>query len=114
MPERVSNILPSRTWVAFSVFVAGLNICSPRLQLCAVVCKLKQSNVCVKHSFAHNVRFFHTMAKTEAISIRVEPVLKEAIAKLADADRRKVAAYVELVLIEHCINKGSLKPGAAE
>jgi len=78
------------------------------------VCKLPSLNVCVKHSFTHIERIYHTMAKTAAISIRVEPALKEAIEKLAEEDRRKVAAYVELVLVEHCISKGALTPGAAE
>ena len=54
------------------------------------------------------------MAKTAAISLRVEPELKMAIEKLAAEDRRKVAAYVELILVNHCVDKGVLEPGAAE
>jgi hypothetical protein len=41
------------------------------------------------------------MAKTASIGIRVEPGLKEALEKLAAADRRTLAAYIEIVLEKH-------------
>jgi predicted transcriptional regulator len=41
------------------------------------------------------------MTKTAALSIRIEPELKAALEKLAEADRRSVAAYVEIALRDH-------------
>ena len=41
------------------------------------------------------------MAKTAALSLRVEPDLKAALEELARADRRPVASYVENVLADH-------------
>jgi hypothetical protein len=48
------------------------------------------------------------MAKNAAISVRVEPEVKEAVEKAAKADDRTVAAYVERVLIQHLRDKGYL------
>lgn len=41
------------------------------------------------------------MAKTAAISVRVEPALKEALEAAAKADDRTLAQYVERVLSAH-------------
>jgi predicted DNA-binding protein len=41
------------------------------------------------------------MAKTAPLSIRITPELKAEIEKLAKADKRPVASYVEIVLQAH-------------
>lgn len=41
------------------------------------------------------------MAKTAPLGLRITPELKAEIEKLAAADKRSVAAYVELVLQAH-------------
>lgn len=40
------------------------------------------------------------MAKTAAIGIRVEPTVKEAVEKAADADHRTTAGLIEKILVE--------------
>lgn len=40
-------------------------------------------------------------AKDAVISYRVPSSLKDALQKLADADRRKLGPYIQLVLEEH-------------
>jgi hypothetical protein len=52
-----------------------------------------------------------TMARTASVGIRIEPHVKGALAKAAEADRRSMAAYIELLLIEHLRAAGFL-PGA--
>jgi hypothetical protein len=49
------------------------------------------------------------MARTAAIGIRVEPPVKEALEKLAAADRRTLAAYIEILLVEHIESKAPQK-----
>lgn len=41
------------------------------------------------------------MAKTAALSLRIEPSLKEALERAASAERRTLASYVEIVLSDH-------------
>ena len=41
------------------------------------------------------------MAKTAALSLRIEPALKQALEKVAAAERRPLANYVEIVLSDH-------------
>ena len=41
------------------------------------------------------------MNKTASLSYRVPARLKDALQKLADGDKRKLGAYVQLVLEEH-------------
>jgi hypothetical protein len=41
------------------------------------------------------------MARTATLGIRLEPLVKTALAKAAEKDHRSMAAYVELLLIEH-------------
>jgi hypothetical protein len=54
-----------------------------------------------------------TVARTAAISVRVEPELKQAVDKLAEEDHRTLAQYVERLLIEHVQAKGlQAKPPA--
>ena len=48
------------------------------------------------------------MARTAAISIRVEPALKAAVEKAAKADKRTVAQWVELLLVERLGEVGLL------
>ena len=50
------------------------------------------------------------MSKTASLSYRVPADLKAALQKLADTDKRKLGAYVQLVLEEHVERKGSDKP----
>jgi hypothetical protein len=47
-----------------------------------------------QHTFTH-------MAKTAALSYRVPEELKAELQKLADADRRKLGQYIQLVLEAH-------------
>ena len=49
------------------------------------------------------------MAKTAALSLRVEPELKEALEKAAAAERRPLASYVEIVLSDHVAAKEAAK-----
>jgi len=44
-------------------------------------------------------------AKDAVISYRVPQSLKDALQKLADADRRKLGPYIQLVLEEHVVAK---------
>ena len=41
------------------------------------------------------------MTKTAALSIRVEPELKAALERLAKADKRSLASYIEIALQKH-------------
>jgi hypothetical protein len=50
------------------------------------------------------------MARTEAVSVRVEPELKEALEKAAAADDRPVASYLARLMRAHLIEKGFLTP----
>jgi hypothetical protein len=45
------------------------------------------------------------MAKTEALSYRVPGELKAELKKLADADRRSLGQYVQIILEEHVAAK---------
>ena len=49
------------------------------------------------------------MAKTAAISVRVEPTLKDALEAAAKKDDRTLAQYVERVLTAHLRAEGLLK-----
>lgn len=49
------------------------------------------------------------MAKTAALSVRVEPELKEALERLAEADKRSLASYVEIALQAH-VDAAERKP----
>lgn len=54
------------------------------------------------------------MARTAALGLRIEPIVKEALENAAKSDRRTVAAYVELLIIADLEAKGFLPKGAAE
>lgn len=54
------------------------------------------------------------MARSAAISVRVEAHVKEAVERAAKDDRRTVAALVEMVLVEYLVERGYLEPGVAE
>jgi hypothetical protein len=41
------------------------------------------------------------MARTSPFSMRLRPEIKDALQKLADADRRSLTNYIELVLEKH-------------
>lgn len=53
------------------------------------------------------------MAKTAAISLRVEPEVKAALEKAAKADERPLAQYIERALTAHLRREGRLPPKAA-
>jgi predicted transcriptional regulator len=42
---------------------------------------------------------------TETVTIRMTPAVKAALQALADADRRKLASYLGLVLEEHAAKR---------
>lgn len=48
------------------------------------------------------------MARTAALGLRIEPVVKEALEKAAKADRRTVASYVENLIVADLEAKGLL------
>ena len=48
------------------------------------------------------------MAKTAAISVRVDGAVKAALEQVAKADDRTVAAYVERLIRDHLREKGAL------
>jgi hypothetical protein len=54
------------------------------------------------------------MARTAALGLRIEPIVKEALEKAAKADRRTVASYVEMLIVADLEAKGFLQIGAAE
>jgi len=47
------------------------------------------------------VRYICRMAKTVPLSHRLEPELKAELQRLADADRRSLTNYIEVVLEQH-------------
>ena len=49
------------------------------------------------------------MARTAAISLRVEPAVKDALDAAAKADERTMAQYVERLLISHLREKAFLR-----
>lgn len=54
------------------------------------------------------------MARTAALGIRIEPIVKKALEEAAKADRRTVASYVEMLIVADLETKGFLPKGAAE
>lgn len=48
--------------------------------------------------------------RSAALSVRVEPAVKMAIAKAAKEDRRTIASLIEKVLVEWLRERGHLKP----
>lgn len=48
-----------------------------------------------------HLRTIAHMSKTAALSIRIEPELKAALERLASADKRSLASYVEIALQKH-------------
>jgi hypothetical protein len=65
---------------------------------------LLQSTIISKH-FLHG----ENMPKTAAIGLRVEPEVKKALDKAAADDRRPVASYLEILLVDHLTAAGYLK-----
>ena len=51
------------------------------------------------------------MPRTASIGIRVEPAVKEALERAAKADRRTLAAYIEMLIIADLEAKGLLPKG---
>ena len=54
------------------------------------------------------------MAKTAALGLRIEPIVKAALERAAKEDRRTVASYVEMLIVADLETKGYLPKGAAE
>jgi hypothetical protein len=54
------------------------------------------------------------MAKTAALSLRIEPSLKEALEKAAAAERRPLASYVEIILSDHIAAKMASRPASED
>ena len=50
------------------------------------------------------------MTKDAVVSYRMPAELKAALKKLADADKRKLGPYIQIVLEQHIERKGSGKP----
>lgn len=48
------------------------------------------------------------MARTAAVSVRVEPAVKAALEQAARADDRTLAQYVERLLVAHLRERGLL------
>jgi hypothetical protein len=49
------------------------------------------------------------MLKTESVGIRLEPALKEALAKAAKDDHRTMASYIVMLLVTHLRDRGYLR-----
>ena len=45
-------------------------------------------------------------AKTEAVSVRVEPEIKAALLKAADREMRSLANMIEVMVIAYCRSNG--------
>lgn len=54
------------------------------------------------------------MVRSASLGIRVEPQVKDALEQAARADRRTVAAYVEMLIVADLEARGYLPKGAAE
>ena len=53
-------------------------------------------------------------AKSEAVSVRVEPEIKAALLKAADREMRSLANMVEVMVIAYCRNHGYPLDGITE
>jgi hypothetical protein len=51
-----------------------------------------------------------TRRKTVAYTMKMDPQVKAAAEQAAAADRRSLAALIEVLLIGHCEDRGFLKP----
>jgi predicted HicB family RNase H-like nuclease len=54
------------------------------------------------------------MTKTAALSIRIEPKLKADLERLAAADKRSLASYVEIALQRHVDDQAKPTKGRRE
>lgn len=53
-------------------------------------------------------------AKTEAVSVRVEPHIKAAMQAAAEREMRSVANMLEVMVITYCRSQGYPLPGVPE
>lgn len=90
----------------------GRNSPSCRLTLCVNVCRLVQSADAV-NTHHHTLCAEAFMARTAAISLRVEPQVKAAVEKAAQEEDRTVAQWVERLVIRELRERGYL-PQPAE
>lgn len=51
--------------------------------------------------------------KTDTLSLRIEPSVKEAIRTAADRERRSVASMIEIMALEYC-RAHDMPPGTAK
>lgn len=49
------------------------------------------------------------MKKTQPLSHRLDPDIKAALQRLADADDRSLTNYVERILVAHVLDKGLVR-----
>jgi hypothetical protein len=54
------------------------------------------------------------MARTEAVSVRVDARVKRALEQAAKEDARSIAQYVEVLIIENLTNRGLLSSAEVE
>jgi hypothetical protein len=54
------------------------------------------------------------MPRTAAVSLRVEPAVKQALEEAAYSDERTVAQYVERLILAHLRERGLLPEGSKE
>lgn len=50
--------------------------------------------------------------KTSTLNLRIDPVLKAAAEKAAEADNRSVTSLIEKLLVDHCRRHGFIKERA--
>jgi hypothetical protein len=53
------------------------------------------------------VRYSRRMAKTVPLSHRLDPELKAELQRLADADRRSLTNFIEIILIDYVEKHGN-------
>ncbi len=54
------------------------------------------------------------MSKTEKLSLRVEPMVKDALRAAAEQERRSLASMIEIMVLHFCDARGIKLPAAGE
>jgi hypothetical protein len=54
----------------------------------------------------HSGKLTMAITKTATLTIRVDPILKEALRSAAQAEHRSIANMVEVMILEHCEKNG--------
>jgi hypothetical protein len=69
----------------------------------------------VQTRYICNIRFLLMVAtKTATLNLRIDPFLKEALRVAALQEHRSIANMVEVMIREHCANKGISIPEQQE